>query len=135
MKYQIKYYYQTGDSFGSSDETGILEMKWENLDVAKANLQRIKEHYEMVLAISSASWEIRTGKRNDTRKDITNKYQNKDWFVNDKDYTMRENCIILYADNGNLWRFWCPWCGYFERLHSAEIIHVELENDNMKINF
>jgi hypothetical protein len=135
MKYQIKYHYQTGDSFGTTGAAGILEMKWENLDVVKANLQRIKEHYDMVLAISRASWEIRMGKRNGTHEDITAQYQNKDWYVNDKDYTMRENCIILYADNGNPWKFWCPWCGYFECLHSAEIIHEEFENNDMKINF
>lgn len=133
MRYQIRYYYQTGDSFKSQDAESRLEMSWEKLDVAKQNLQRIKEHYEMVNAINAAEWEIRMGRGK--QEDITVQYENKDWFVSHEDYTMRENCIILYSDNGKPWQFWCPWCGYFERLHYAEIIPVETENNDMKINF
>lgn len=133
MKYEIKYYYQTGNSFGSEDVESRLEMSWENLDVAKQNLQRIKEHYEMVKAIDAAKWEIRMGKGK--REDITVQYENKDWFVNHKDYTTRENCIILYSDSGKPWQFWCPWCGYFEHLHYAEIIIKDIENNDMKITF
>ena len=41
------YNYNTGDSFSS--ESGLesfLELEWTNLDIAKANLVRIQEHYK-----------------------------------------------------------------------------------------
>ena len=43
QKHKIKYGYQTGNSYGSESEESELEMSWENLDVAKENLQRIKD--------------------------------------------------------------------------------------------
>lgn len=45
MLYKIKIEYKTGNSFGSHDEEGEIEYKWENLEIAKENLKRIKEHY------------------------------------------------------------------------------------------
>lgn len=41
--YRIKISYSTGNSFGSEDTWDYLELTWKNLDVAKENLQRIKE--------------------------------------------------------------------------------------------
>lgn len=50
MKYQIKYIYDTGDSFNHyRDEEGVLELINEDLNVAKENLKRIKEHYEKTM--------------------------------------------------------------------------------------
>ena len=46
-KYRIKISYQTGNSFGSEDTTDYLEITWDDIDIAKENLQRIREHYEM----------------------------------------------------------------------------------------
>jgi hypothetical protein len=46
-KYKIKYNYNSGDSFNSySGLQDFLEIYWENLENAKSNLKRIKEHYE-----------------------------------------------------------------------------------------
>jgi len=51
MKYQIKYTYDTGDSFRKHpNRVGYLEAVWSNLDVAKDNLRRIKEHYEYYIS-------------------------------------------------------------------------------------
>ena len=33
--------------------------------------------------------------------------------------------IILYTDDNKPFQFYCYWCGYFERLYSAEIKNVE----------
>lgn len=47
MKYKIKYDYNTGDSFHEDrDQISYLECIWTNLEIAKNNLRRIKEHYE-----------------------------------------------------------------------------------------
>jgi len=44
MLYTIKCVYDTGNSFGTHTEEETLNFKW-SLKTAKANLQRIKEHY------------------------------------------------------------------------------------------
>lgn len=49
--YRIKISYLTGDSFGTQDTYDYLELTWKNLDIAKENLQRIKEHYELYEAV------------------------------------------------------------------------------------
>ena len=47
MTYVIEFDYQTGDSFHTYEEYNVLltDFEWENLEVAKENLQRVKEHY------------------------------------------------------------------------------------------
>lgn len=45
-KYKIKISYCTGNSFGSEDTEDLVELDWDNLDIAKENLQYIKEHYK-----------------------------------------------------------------------------------------
>lgn len=46
-EYRIKLSYCTGNSLCSENETSYLDLTWQNIDVAKENLLRIKEHYEM----------------------------------------------------------------------------------------
>ncbi len=46
-EYKIKLYYSTGNSYMSEDVYDYLELTWKNLNIAKENLQRIKEHYAM----------------------------------------------------------------------------------------
>ena len=128
MKYKIQYNYDTGDSFNHEpDNSETLEMVWENLDVAKKNLQRIKEHYSQYKELNSYSLKK-------SREKILESSKDKDWFVEGTGYSESENCIILYSDDGKPWQFWAPWCGYFESLNYAEIIIPEEEND-MKITF
>lgn len=159
--YQIQYLYQTGDSFGSHDADGILELEWENLDVAKANLKRIKEHYEMYRRMNSyyekldkfqltqenasKDWlakEVKLGaydhgqfERAIDKQNITlfedRGFEVKEFF----DPTIAENCIVLYTDKGKPFQFWCPWCGYFETLHTAKIIKKNPIDNDMEINF
>lgn len=154
-KYQIEAYYSTGDSFSNSDTSTTVEISWNNLDVAKANLKRIQEHYKQYEELDS--WRITF----EEKQAILLKNKEKDWFVtklvfistkeeNEKKYRFiidKDNCekeksfggiiteeldemtaqnqIILYTDEGEKFQFWCPWCGYFERLYSAEIKNVE----------
>jgi hypothetical protein len=126
MKYQIQYNYYSGDSLGSTDSTGILELEWKDLQVAKDNLKRIQEHWKYY----DAKEEIQGAyhKRKETKEYINKIEQEQpDWYVKpDKDNKyFVHHCIILYTDDGKPWQFWCPWCGYFEGLYGAEIINVQ----------
>lgn len=155
MKYKIEYSYRTGDSFNSNDAEGLLELEWNDLNVAKENLKRIQDHYKMYDALNSYF-----DKR--TNQEIIKSFEGNDWLVSDKkmaafksetewwcidenritacenkgykirevyDETMAENCIILYTDEGKPWQIWAPWCGHFETLYGAEII---VDNSDMK---
>ena len=42
MKYKINISYQTGDSFSNSDEESYLDLEWDNLEIAKENLEAIR---------------------------------------------------------------------------------------------
>lgn len=149
-EYRIKISYSTGDSNGSEDTEDYLELTWSNLDVAKENLQRIKEHNEMYEMINNL-------RRLTTRNECFDKNKDKDWFVNkpklfcissdnainekdkgkvgdgnweyriDPDYA--EHCINLKTDDGNIMQMRAFWVGYFELLHAA---YIEINDTNMK---
>lgn len=153
MKYKIKIEYSTGDSFHNEDTSGYIEFDWVNLDIAKENLQRIKEHYQMYKDINGYSCSL-------SREEIFDKNKDKDWFVNtpvlycissgcridekDKvkvgegnwefrpDIHLAEYCLKLKLDNGNVAQMRAFWCGYFESLSSAEI---KMDKSDLKIRF
>lgn len=153
MKYKIKIDYSTGNSFGSEDVIGYIDLEWWDLNVAKENLQRIKEHYSQYEAINSY-FDRRTS------EEIYNENMDKNWFVykprlvsklngcvideKEKNKIGEENCeyipddyfaqhcIILKTDDGKNYQLSAFWCGYFEHLYSAEI---EMDNSDMKILF
>lgn len=123
--YTIKISYATGDSFGSEDtEQNIDEINSSDLEMCKRNLIRIKEHYEYYKEMNDYS-AFREGK---SKKEIKEKYKNKDWFVEEYDFSLkleiRPNAFIQFS---------AFWCGYFERLYFAEI--VTTGNNDMKIIF
>lgn len=124
--YKIKYVYDTGDSFRTErDCESVLEMSWTDLEVAKANLTRIKEHYEFYLAADKPY--LLNKKELAAAKEAASK---KDWFVNDK-YEMNL-CLTLFTDDGAPCQIHAPWCGYFERLNEAEIVE---DHSDRKISF
>jgi len=155
MSYQIKYNYDTGDSFSQSlDNEGILELEWKDFEVAKANLVRIKEHYEQYRDLNShftkfnpqeillqnfeKDWFVHKPRLVAYKEDITNYNA-----VDEKDIKRFEeagyktahiidttdatNQIILYTDKNKPWQLWAPWCGYFETLNWVEIISKDLD--------
>jgi hypothetical protein len=159
-KYKIKYNYNSGDSFGSYNGLeSVLEIYWKNLENAKSNLKRIKEHYEQYKKIKS----ILSYNEDDLEK-IINENKDKDWFFGKKTYKIidktnkqcyymskvyedikedldryeinevfdknsAQNYLILYTDNNKPFQFLAPWCGYFEDLNYAEIISEIQESD------
>ena len=153
MEYMIRIDYSTGNSFQTHDTSDYIGIRWKDIDVAKENLKRIQEHYQMYKQLNGYS-----PKKN--CNDILNQNKDKDWFVYEKvcvkiktnikiDYKEAEtlnrdeweyqpdryysdNCIKLYGDNGETMQMHCFWCGYFESLHAAEI---ELDKSDLKIEF
>lgn len=116
LLYKIQYKYQTGDSFKTYDDEGMLEMVWKNLDNAKTALQRIKEHYAWYQYENRQSWS--------DAKEVSE----PDWHKGEKyQFTLK-----VMLDNGKEIKFSAPWCGYFERLHSAEII---ADDPDLRIEF
>ena len=114
--YKIKYEYRTGDTFSTRDESDVLDYEWDDFEVAKRALQRINEHYKWYMS------------RIDSYSFSPKELQRPEWHkkVNKKDYpTAYHNLIILEMDDGEEVQFWAPWCGYFESLHSAEIVISE----------
>jgi hypothetical protein len=108
MKYKILIRYVTGDSFESYDTSDYLEFEWDNLDICKKNLIRIKEHYNYINDINSYDSKI--------RKSAEKIAKDKDWFV-EKD----DNSIKLQLDNLDFFQLRAFWYGCFEHLISAEI--------------
>ena len=139
-KYKIEIHYATGNSFWISSSFDDLELTWDDVGVAKDNLQRIKEHYKMTQELNSYS-------RKKSRDEIIEENKNKPWFVNvpkpfvpksnvfiteasalklkKEDWEYRpdlysaESCLLLIADNGNTMQLRAFWIGHFEQLHGA----------------
>lgn len=113
MKYKINVHYQTGNSFGTSEIREFLDYEWENLDIAKECLRRIKDHYAWYESVENP------------RRD---KVEKPTWHnIKDDDMGFTHCMINLPLDNGKEVQFWCMWCGYFEQLFGAEIIPDETD--------
>lgn len=104
-KYKIKIDYQTGDSFGSSDESQYIELGWNDLESAKESLKRIKNHYEYVL-----------------ENDYYNKPESDlpEGVIWNNNYNILQ--LELITDDKEPYIYHSFWTGYFERLYKAEII-------------
>ncbi len=89
MKYQIKYYYRTGDSFGSEDREEILELEFNDIKIAEANLDRINEHYKQYEKLNSYS-----NRRDKSEQELLEQNQNKDWFV-------KEMKLVAYKEGAD----------------------------------
>jgi len=106
MKYKIVIDYRTGDSFNTNYCVENLEIEWNNIDMAKESLSRIKNHYEYYGKNSS----LYRKPDEDTPKGVA-------W---DDEYRMI--MLELVDDDGKPYLYSSFWTGYFESLHSAKII-------------
>jgi hypothetical protein len=131
FKYKIKLFYTTGNSYNSERTSDYLELEWNDLSIAKENLQRIKDHYKMQSELERTNWDKRL-------IEFKNVYSKNPWFVLkttssgeiDDYYAM--HCIKLKADNGNEMQMSCFWIGHFETLHGGRI---ETNNSDMEFRF
>src|SRR5688572_1886695 len=98
--YKIQYNYNTGDS--SHKERNLvstLELTWENKDVARDNLRRIKEHYINYQKFNNSGPFYSWGEhRKKLRIEAEKAYKDSDWSVIEKGRIV-DPCIILKSDN------------------------------------
>jgi len=106
MKYKIKIFYKTGNSFGSREEIDYVNYEWENYEMASESLERIKNHYYYYQE-NSDEWTKPEGKLP----------EGVVW-----DNKHRHISLELLDDNGKPYMFSPFWTGYFERLLLAEIV-------------
>lgn len=119
MRYKIKYHYQTGDSFNTYEHTDYLDYYWDDLDIAKEALRRIEEHYP---------WARRFSRRHDGDYSTAPSW----WKVDGDRFWALENLINIPVTADKEVQFYCPWLGYFEYLHYAEIVP---DDTGMRITF
>ena len=121
MSYSIEITYDTGDSFEERpNQKEILELTWEDLSVAKDNLQRIKEHYIFYEKLKGTDYK----QKDKVAKDMARQR----WGVNHDP----PGCLILSTDDGKDWQIHAYWIGYFERLRGAEIVTNKQDSSDMK---
>ena len=121
MAWKIKVTYKTGSSFGSEECEDTINLAWNNIDLAKACLRDIKEHYKYYEELDE-SLSFRRSRENSV---IMAEARQKEWcrdIPRDK-YDLELSALC----DGGEWRTVSTsmWCGYFEALYSAEIIGDE----------
>jgi hypothetical protein len=147
--YKIKVDYKTGDSFSTNDESDFVKGKdykillFKNIDIAKENLLRIKQHYDWQKKYNPNSYSMRWGisltdkenkeiaklprnKRDKAYEKIYLKHIPKFMKYRSKDDLFNlEYYINLLDDNKNEVLCTCFWVGYFETLYGASIVADE----------
>lgn len=103
MEYKIKIFYYTGDSFGSHDEEEYLDGIWQNENVVRENLKRIKEHYLWYKWENSPYFERASSPR-------------PLWHTED----VPKRSVKLLTDSNVEYTISAFWCGYFEELYGAK---------------
>lgn len=126
--YCIEICYNTGNSFGSHEDRDIIPLSWENIDIAKENLKRIKEHNEFVSELNDSTYKIDNTR---PRSEIIDSISNRDWAVLTNEYES-ESYIKLMKDSGEFTEVQCFWVRYFESIISAKII---VNDEDIEINF
>ena len=125
--YIILIDYRTGNSFNTEEKYGeeLESFSWENLDIAKENLQRIKEHYKYYTDFEYYN------KTRHLYKHLKKPIPPKWWIKNSTSWNRGlEHCSInLKLDNGKEVHFTPFWIGYFEDLYGAEI---KIKNEDLK---
>lgn len=129
--YTIQVNYKTGNSFGSHEETDEIGLVFKDIAQAKLALKALQEHYKFYKEYDS--------KYNKTKEDldeiISRQYTWFDYDYNFKSYdwpmlTCNVECCdgsIRSIDTG-------MYCGYFERLLSAQIVAAS-DGDDLKVEF
>jgi len=104
MKYAIRIYYADGDTFKTEDKESVLDGYWENENIIRENLTRIKEHYIWYISKDNRPY----------RGSI--KPERPSWHTKD----IPEHSVKLILDNGNEYICSAFWCGYFASLQGAK---------------
>lgn len=122
--YDIKLTYQTGNSFNSYETSDLLEVPVSNIETAKENLRRITVHYNLYRENLGYS-----------RNPLNIVYP--DFYIHASELAKGTQLhgIKLLLDDGSEHEMLCPfWTGYFEHLHSAEIVLCD-PNGEFSVDF
>lgn len=137
-KYSIEIDYTHGDSYHSERSNLTIEEFCWNLETAKINLQRIKEHYQAYNSRNGYVSCMMKNKENNLLEEIKSKL----WYVSNDDMEYKslidpwENNIKLLEDDGsNKVYSTYTWTGYFEILHGARIVLINDKEDDMEFHF
>lgn len=123
--FTINIEYTTGDSFNSNQTEDQVALVWKNKELARKALQAIKEHYEFCTLSDKYGITPRE------RSEITSRAKLSSWYSKDHpDFT-----LMVEVDDGSYMQLHAFWCGYFEILHSAEVIVCEDTDTEDKIYF
>ncbi len=100
FKYKIRVDYRASDSDKAWDETDYIPLEWNDLSVAKANLQRIKQHREMCYKLENRHWT--TPNTLISLKKFFDEYSKNDWFVSKlKPFSISKDSVVsdVYVKN------------------------------------
>jgi hypothetical protein len=124
--YTIDVKYTDGNSFRHYEVVETLKFSW-NIDVAKENLKRIKNHYE--------SYNNRNGyvacMLGDKEVSLLEFIKTQPWYDEDS----WSGSIIFLQNDGSSIDFSTPWTSYFASLIGAKIvvaINEEEDGDEME---
>lgn len=116
-KYRIHVRYETGDSFRHYNAEMDIELTWDNLDIAKENLQRIKKHYEWYRDKHCHFFRHKPSLE-------------KPDFVDDE----YDFCLNLKTDEGKEHHYSAStWCDYFSTLYGASIVEEKDESLSFEV--
>lgn len=121
MKYRIKYNYTKSSYEENVDIEDYLDQEWNNLNIAKENLKRIKEHYECYKKWKSM---IFCSKE---QQEFDKELSTKDWY--DSSYF---DLLRLKLDNGEFSEITIPWS-----VNNCVLNRIKIEeyDDEMEIFF
>jgi len=115
--YNINIRYTTGDSYSSREKEQLLsDIDWKNIEIVEENLERIKTHYKYY-SLLNRRWYTSSKEQKEVKKEAEKLLKENNFL--DKKY---EFSLKLLADSGKEYTISAFWCGYFETLHSAEIV-------------
>lgn len=112
MTYTIEIQYQTGDSFGSHDETDRVGYSWIKIEQAEKALNDIEAHYKCYQ--DSEGY----------HKKNTNCWKKAPWSTKGDGWENDwRHQVLVEDDEGNRTvKLDAFWTGYFERLHVASVV-------------
>lgn len=117
--FDIRIHYTTGDSYGCSDEIEMLDFPVETLELARENLNRIKEHYECYTRKGTYSPNYKSTKINYPSCYIT------EYYSVTKIKTLCNGIKLKINDEEERSIIHPFWIGPFKSLNQAEIVFID----------
>ena len=123
MNFIIKVTYKDGDSFSSYESNEVLDYSWTDEKIVIENMIAISNHYRAYRA-ENDSW---------YRDPEIGDYKTSWWYAKPI-YSRTDNIdpgINLKRNDGTIFYYHCPWCGYFA---SLKAVAMEIKPFKIEIN-